>query len=630
MEEEKNALIKVQSNILFLLKRYYHIIIKYFSKIKIKISTIKQVKWFEIIYFIITPFIMYWIAELFNGSEITLKKEILKLNLILIYLIYFAVFSVIGNFKRANIFTSIFIFILSLLNYIVTSLRGTPLVPWDIQSANVALKVASTFKINLNYESIKAAIIFFIHCFILYKTQKNILKGAKTYLMRFVILISIIIFFFLFYTTDYMDQFNLSNDWDPQVEYHNNGFAASFFKQSKNLLINEPDDYAIETVKNIAEKLNLNYFFYEEEQKEKPNIIAIMNESFSDLQGIFNIDTNEDYIPFIRSLEENTIKGNLHMSIFGATTPNSEWEFLTGNTMAFVPERTIPYQQYITKKSSSMASILSDLGYKALAMHCYYPQGYNRSVVYPLLGFKQFFHIQNMKDLTYMREYPDDISTYKNIIKLYEEKQENEKLFHFTVTMQNHGSYDFASFEPKITIQGTDEFPKLNQYLSLIKESDKAFEYLINYFSNEEERTIIVMFGDHQPYVEDEFYNKMLSQYENIDSKAIKEKKYITPFIIWANYDIDEYEIKDISANYLSSLVFDVAELQKTPYLEFLTQLRQEIPVITGNGYMSKDGEYHELDEINEYSELINEYRMVQYNNMFDKSQKINWLFDLN
>ena len=102
--------------------------------------------------------------------------------------------------------------------------------------------------------------------------------------------------------------------------------------------------------------------------------------------------------------------------------------------------------------------------------------------------------------------------------------------------------------------------------------------------------------------------------------------------MIWANYDIDtsKYEnITNISANYLASLVLDIAEIQKTPYLEFLDELRQEIPIITGNGYMDKTGIYHDFSEETEYSKLIENYHYLQFNNMFDNTNKLNSLFEI-
>ena len=265
-------------------------------------------------------------------------------------------------------------------------------------------------------------------------------------------------------------------------------------------------------------------------------------------------------------------------------------------------------------------------------MHCYYPQGYNRNLAYPRLGFNSFSHIYTMKDLTYIREYPSDLSTYKNIIDIYENKKENEKIFNFTLTMQNHGSYTDENFTSMV-IAENGQYPKLNQYLSLIKMFDEALEYLITYFENQEEPTIIVLFGDHQPYVEDEFYKDLLAKnYADPTSKEATEQTYITPFLIWANYDIDTEKYKnitDISSNYLSSLLLDVANIQKTPYLEFLDELRTEIPIITGNGYMDKDGKYHDFSEETEYSKLIENYNYLQFNNMFDNSSKITSLFEV-
>ena len=80
-------------------------------------------------------------------------------------------------------------------------------------------------------------------------------------------------------------------------------------------------------------------------EAEKPTIIAIMNESFADLSVLGEFATNFELTPFMNSLKENTIKGYALASVYGAKTPNSEWEFLTGNSMAFLPEGSVVYQQ---------------------------------------------------------------------------------------------------------------------------------------------------------------------------------------------------------------------------------------------------------------------------------------------
>ncbi|MEI3280165.1 MAG: sulfatase-like hydrolase/transferase [Eubacterium ramulus] len=61
----------------------------------------------------------------------------------------------------------------------------------------------------------------------------------------------------------------------------------------------------------------------------------------------------------------------------------------------------------------------------------------------------------------------------------------------------------------KFMSQISTVYPKANRYLSLVKRSDDAFRELTEYFSQVTEPTIICMFGDHLPSIEDEFYEEL-------------------------------------------------------------------------------------------------------------------------
>ena len=614
----------MKENTLNFIKNNLNKISNFFSKVD------KQI-YIKTFILILIPILVYLYSQLFCNGKLFFEPGRMLLNFMFIYFIIGFFYCVIGKIKVSLYLSMLLTFILGIINHFITAFRGTPLVPWDIFSVNVALTVLPTFKFSLSQKAISGIILFLLGILLLKKAKFDSFKNGKLKISyRILAFIGIITFTICFYLTNLVSVFNLDENWDPKEEYHNNGLIASLFKQSRNLIISKPDNYDIESLKKLASTIEVPIVSHEE-NFESPNIIAIMNESFADLTVVGDFNTDVEYLSYFNSLNENAIKGNLHVSIFGATTPNSEWEFLTSNSMAFVPKRTVPYQQYVLKKSYSLASILKEQGYTTSAIHCYYPQGYNRNIAYPRLGFDSFTSMLTMKDLEYIREYPSDLCTYKNIIDIYENKPDNQKMFNFTLTMQNHGSYTDENFTNTV-IAEDGQYPKLNQYLSLIKIADESFKYLINYFSNQEEPTIIVMFGDHQPYVEDEFYDTLLSQkYEDITSKEATENKYITPYIIWANYDIDEEKytnVDNISANYLASLVLDVANIQKTPYLQFLDNLRNEIPIITGNGYMDKTGIYHEFSEQNEYTNLIDDYHYLQFNNMFDSSDKLVSLFE--
>lgn len=595
-------------------------------------SKVIKPNFLKFLLFVVVSILMFYYGQLLCNGKYWFETGRMELNFILIAMIIAFFYSVSGRTKLSLYISTTLVFVVGLLNYIITSFRGTPLVPWDIFSVNVALTVLPTFKFQLTRKLVISIILYVVAILLIKYTKINSYETTKKKIIyRLVVLLIVVAFTINFFLSDYITKFKLDENWDPKEEYHNNGLVASLFKQARNLIIEKPEGYDVESLYQIYDSI-ITPIVEKEENVQDPNIIVIMNESFADLNVVGNFTISEDYMPFFHSLKENAIKGNLHMSVFGATTPNSEWEALTSNTMAFVPKRTVPYQQYVLRKSYSLASILKEQGYSTSAIHCYHPQGYNRNLAYPRLGFDKFIYMEIMENVELIREYPSDACTYRTIIDLYENKAPGEKFFNFTLTMQNHGSYTDENFVNTISAEN-DQYPKLNQYLSLMKIADSALEDLIDYFSKEDEHTIIVLFGDHQPYLEDEFYNSLLSQrYEDITCNEATERKYITPFLIWANYDIDEEayaNITDLSANYLSSLVLDVAGLQKTPYLQYLDELKEEIPIITGNGYMDKTGVYHNFDEENEYTPLIERYHLIQFNNMFDNKNKIKEFFTL-
>lgn len=287
----------------------------------------------------------------------------------------------------------------------------------------------------------------------------------------------------------------------------------------------------------------------------------------------------------------------------------------------------IAYQNYITTPISALPKLLLEQGYSCSVFHPYYNTGYSRNVVYPLLGFESFGDIATLENLNFIRygNYTDDLSTYQNIIKLFENKEKDEKIFNFTVTMQNHSPYNSDKFSNNVYLNdfNKEDYSEINQYLSLIKLSDSAFEYLVNYFSNVEEKTIILMFGDHQPG----FVNSYPEVFGN-QSGSYNEDNYIVPFIIWANYDIEETAINDISMNYLSNVLLDYAGLPKSTFIQFLNKLYDKYPVITDNIIIDASGNaINNSENLNDNSLKL--YEFLQYNLLFDEKNRLYNIFEI-
>lgn len=297
--------------------------------------------------------------------------------------------------------------------------------------------------------------------------------------------------------------------------------------------------------------------------------------------------------------------------------------------MAFMPYRAIPYNTYIKAEMPSVSWNFQQLGYVGnYAVHPYSRTAWNRNVVYPLLGFEEYFSVGDIGEIQYVRNFASDKTDYDFIISKYEESREtsSDPFYTFTVTVQNHGGYSESQglVDSDITISDqAKQDTQAEQYLNLIKKSDDAFKELTEYFSEVEEPTVIVMFGDHQPSLSTSFYEKLFQKDSSEYTLQDIIDRYTVPYIIWANYDIEE-ETADMSSNYLSAYLMKVIGGNMTGYQKFLLDLYEKIPMITANGYRGDDGVLHELDEESEYTELLNEYKMIQYNNLFDSSNRVN------
>ena len=118
---------------------------------------------------------------------------------------------------------------------------------------------------------------------------------------------------------------------------------------------------------------------------------------------------------YYNSLDTNTVKGHLLVSTIGGGTSNSEYEFLTGNSIAFVPG-TVPYQQFVLKDTFSLARLFKDRGYTTLALHPYDGSGYNRERVYSYFGFDYFYDMDSFTDPELVRNrYISDTVSYTHL-----------------------------------------------------------------------------------------------------------------------------------------------------------------------------------------------------------------------
>lgn len=584
---------------------------------------------FHTIIFLFVPIAVFYLSEWFTHAPWAddMSLGVVILNLIFYYLVLFFLFFLTGKPRLSCFLLAIFAFLAAIANYYITMFRSIPILPWDLKSVGTALSVADNFTFSVDYDFAlnigRILLLFVIISKIKVMKKSSNPHKIRHFIGRFIgagLCAACFTLYVMFLHHDNLfSWFDLDNTlFTPTVMYRENGLAVNFIIDCKYLKVEVPENYNKEEAKELLEQYESNTSAPSE---NRPNIIVIMNETFSDPAVMGEFQTNKDYMPFVHSLQEgspNAITGTLHTSIVGGNTANSEFEFLTGHTLAFLPTGSVAYQQYIHSEIPNLVQTLNENSYESYGIHPYRAAGWNRQTVYSLLGFQHSMFLDDFEDAPLLREYVSDQACVDTLIDLYEEKGENP-LFLFNVTMQNHGWYEdaYENFDEQIQLTELED-EELNRYLSLLYESDQAFKNLTEYFSNAEEDTIIVMFGDHQPnnYLISSICEQNGLDLSNLSTEDLL-KRYTVPYVIWANFELPDITIPDISINYLSSVVMDLAGIPKSAYQNFLSELRTEYPVISGMCWQDSNGIYHTWDE-ETIPDGILQYQKLQYYELFD------------
>ena len=301
--------------------------------------------------------------------------------------------------------------------------------------------------------------------------------------------------------------------------------------------------------------------------------------------------------------------------------------------MAYIPNGITAYTTYINSPMTSLASTLKAQGYGGIiAMHPYKGTGYKRNKVYPLLGFNKFLTMDDFaEDTETYGLHISDKADMERIISEYENyKKNNDKpFFMFNVTMQNHSPFDAAGVSKDIKLGYNINAPQAVQYLNMLRKSDDALKELVTYFKNVKEPTLIIFFGDHEPKIEESFYEEIEKGYK-LDDVYKNLKKRNIQFVIWANYDMKSDNNMYISANRMSSLVLETAGLAQNGYQQFVSEFSKKAPIITKKGYIGEDGNYYKTgDKTSPYYEWIHNYDILQYNNIFDTKNRVQDLYKI-
>lgn len=305
-------------------------------------------------------------------------------------------------------------------------------------------------------------------------------------------------------------------------------------------------------------------------EAEKPNIIFVLSESFTDeaILGQY-LHLTDTLMPFYRSFTRECQTGRLYVPKVGGGTSETEFEVLTGLRSQYTVN---PYSMGLPPMNS-VASVLRQKGYTATAIHWYAGVYYNRYQNLPMEGFDNIFTTDTTdRDFEKIGMFVSDREHYKAIMA--QMAQTAGRDFIFCLTMQNHGGYDYADFGQLYgaDVPFTNALSPANQrnvanYCYLLRQSDAALAEWIAALKAFDEPTMVVFFGDHLAPLG-------MSAYEELGIPTSGDISHLTPYFIWSNVKRYTGSV-NLSAYQLGAYALTQAGLCDDPFLCYVEKLRQ-------------------------------------------------------
>lgn len=418
-----------------------------------------------------------------------------------------------------------------------------------------------------------------------------------------------------------------------------NGYVVGFLRNVHVRAMEKPDGYSRESMERIAqeyaqdaERINLT----RETDLEDNTVIMILSESFSDPARVPDVALSGDPIASIRQIKDETTSGLTLSTGYGGGTANIEYQALTGLSLAnFDSSLSVAYQQLVPsqKWTPSFNQLWNTESGTAgsEAFHSYNRSMYFRGTNYAKFGFSTFWAEDGTNQLTHTdtiedNPYISDAELYQSILDSVE-ADGTASSFVQAVTMQNHMPYYdwYADNEFKDDDQSAYandyERQDVETYAKGLQFTDQATKEFLDELDELDKPVTVIFYGDHLPGI----YTHMTDRKEG--------SLYVTDYFIWSNAastaaatKLDVPGVQVTSSNYFMALAAQHMNAKVTPYLAFLTELRETIAAIGPAGvaidgeydgnpvYLDADGERITQDALtDEQRKLLDDYTLIQY-----------------
>ena len=331
----------------------------------------------------------------------------------------------------------------------------------------------------------------------------------------------------------------------------------------------------------------------------KPNIIMVFSESFWDIDKMDDITFDKEITSNFNALKDEGIYFEMITPSFGGISANVEFEVLTGSSLRYYGTGYIPYMQLMTDdRYYDMPNVPTELnnnGYSTKIISTWSDKLFNCKSAYKYFGVKETIYSKDFEEPDKKGGRISEKQVVDTLINQMENKSPEEKLFLMALTAQTHMPYPkdrYAEEEYDIKVTDSNDLPEYVEdsyrcYAQGVYDADKELARLYEYIQTIDEPTIIIFYGDHLPYINQEDGSDAypLLDYFNTDDELLNTyRKYNTQCLILGNFELGEDNIDILGSNMIMPYVLDRCDLDISSYFKWMA---------TKTGCGAKDnGEY--------------------------------------
>lgn len=586
---------------------------------------LKKEKYICTLIFYMYIIVFFFIDNIFHSGKMNMGISVLIMHLkdgtikytfisfLIILLIFILIKCIFRDNIKSTIIATAILVIITTISYFKFNILKLPFLPSDVFLIKNIWQIT---KFGLIFPSLDMCIyfllivlnliVFIINTKKYYKNEKISFKNDWYRILLFIICCFSI--FFLCIENDRYEKLDIRSDLENSYYWMNSN--SVFFMHIGDLINIPPKEYTEQNIRKIRENIEEKDII---SNNNRPNVIYIMNESYMNPNKIkiaeYNINPMEQ-IEKLQNEDENCKIGKNYSPVIGGGTSLTEFEALTGLSSYFLNKQIFPYTTHIKSDMNSIVRVFNNNNYKTIGIHTNTKKFYNRENIYKYLGFSNTIFSEDILNPEYKGGNISDNEFANQIINQF--KQTNERKFIFGVTMQNHMPYDNKKYEKyniEVNSRKQDENGKsvLKNYIQGIYDSNEMFLKIVNFLKNEDQPTILIMFGDHIPALP--YYYEGYFKVEDF---------YETPYIIWSNYNCDLSKVPEmLSPSYLSISILDICQIDLPWYLKKFKQLYNTYPVINNEVVMVNNKIVH--SNLISDNELINTCRILQFDLLIKK-----------